>query len=154
MKVCTKCRVEKPLDEFFGNVRQKDGKSLKCKVCDKAKKREWEANNLEKAQLMWRRGHLRKTYGITPEAFDAALNTQNNCCAICKTTEPGARSFHVDHDHTTGELRGLLCNNCNRALGYIKENTDSIASMLEYVKNKGTGFFKNTPTTNNEEKLP
>lgn len=55
---------------------------------------------------------------------------QNNACAICKS---GDKKLVVDHDHTTGKIRELLCNSCNRALGHIKENPVSCLSMHDYI---------------------
>lgn len=93
---------------------------------------------------MWRNSHreycrdkeLFRKYGIGIEWYKAVLSLQDNRCAICGTDDPGGRSnvFHIDHNHETGELRGLLCYNCNTALGYLKDRTDVLAKAIEYLK--------------------
>lgn len=70
-----------------------------------------------------RRWKLRTRYGITPERYDEMLAEQNNRCAICGGTDvrgTGA-NLSVDHNHRTGEVRGLLCQPCNLALGHLEE---------------------------------
>jgi hypothetical protein len=81
-----------------------------------------------------RRRDLKRRYGITVEEYDAMLEQQGNRCAICRTDKPGGKGrFHVDHDHQTGEVRGLLCNNCNRALGHFKDNVLILEQAIRYL---------------------
>jgi hypothetical protein len=76
--------------------------------------------------------HLERTFGITVEMRNEMQYKQENCCATCgaefKTTP------HVDHDHTSGKVRGLLCGPCNRALGLIKDNPETLLRMVTYLK--------------------
>lgn len=59
--------------------------------------------------------YLRKKYGITEVEYVFKLNTQGNCCALCKKPhKQGTRRFHVDHNHKTGRVRGLVCFYCNK----------------------------------------
>jgi hypothetical protein len=83
-----------------------------------------------------RRKHLRREYGITPEEFENMLHSQNGQCAICGTFEADAkhRRLHVDHDHITGKVRGLLCGRCNMMLGYALENTMVLEAAIAYLK--------------------
>jgi len=63
---------------------------------------------------------LTHKFGITTKDYDKILFEQNNCCAICLSTSMGdkrSKNFHVDHCHATGKVRGLLCNDCNLAVG-------------------------------------
>jgi Recombination endonuclease VII. len=78
-----------------------------------------------------------KEYGITVEDVMAFLHLQSGCCAICQRqfTEP----FRVDHDHNTGVVRGLLCNNCNLGLGLLGDTTDAIEKALNYLRKSTTG---------------
>ena len=93
--------------------------------------------NLTENGKMKRRQHgLKHLYGITLDDYDRMLVEQNNCCAICKSPEPGHLHFSVDHDHKTGKLRGLLCNNCNRGLGMLGDNVERIKRALEYLTSK------------------
>jgi hypothetical protein len=75
---------------------------------------------------------LRK-YNLRPEEFDAMLNSQGGRCAICRTNDPGPKGFVVDHDHSAGHVRGLLCNNCNRAVGLLKDDPAVLERARKYV---------------------
>jgi hypothetical protein len=63
------------------------------------------------------------------------LAKQRGVCAICKTEDPGPRSnhFHIDHDHATGKVRGLLCNNCNRGIGLLKDSPSVLLQAHLYL---------------------
>lgn len=72
-------------------------------------------------------------YGLTPHAYDKMLLSQGHACAICHTTEPRGKNWHVDHDHDTGQVRGLLCASCNPGLGYFKDNPDTLMAATAYL---------------------
>lgn len=79
---------------------------------------------------------IRRMYGITKEQYDELLAFQNNKCAICgKTQEPDGRRLAIDHCHTTGKVRGILCNNCNNGLGSFGDNIEGMLKAIEYLKN-------------------
>lgn len=84
-----------------------------------------------------RRGYLKRKYGLTPERFEELLILQEHKCAICKTQAPGGRvlNWTVDHDHETGEVRGLLCSECNWALGGFKDDPLLLEQALRYLIN-------------------
>lgn len=80
-----------------------------------------------------RRGMLRN-YGITAEHYAEMLKAQKGRCAICQSADTGPkRRMCVDHDHKTKKVRGLLCSNCNIAIGLFKENGVTIRSALFYI---------------------
>lgn len=85
-----------------------------------------------------RRVHLRRFYGITPEQYDEMFKTQNGKCAACgREQEDGARHvdrLQVDHDHSTGAVRGLLCSTCNRALGFLSDSPTRVEQLLTYIR--------------------
>lgn len=83
----------------------------------------------------WSPGYNRRyLYGITPEQYAARLEEQGNRCAICRTDSPGAgKSWHVDHDHETNRIRGLLCNNCNHGLGKFKDDPARLQAAITYL---------------------
>ena len=94
-------------------------------------KRNYELNKEQK--LAKHREHVLKSrYGITMDDYYVLLANQNNSCAICKT--PATKTLDVDHCHTTGKVRGLLCNNCNRALGHFKDNVDYLKTAINYLE--------------------
>lgn len=88
-------------------------------------------------QLDW---HLRDKFGISLEQFNEMLEDQNGVCAICKKAETAkdsrtgkTRRLHVDHDHVSGKVRGLLCTRCNFALGYALDDGETLANMIAYL---------------------
>jgi len=72
-------------------------------------------------------------YGITRQQWEDMAKNQGYCCAICKTKQPKKR-MAVDHCHSTGKVRGLLCSSCNMALGMIKDNILIAESLIRYLK--------------------
>ena len=77
-----------------------------------------------------RRQHLAQ-YGLTPEAYDALVAEQGGRCYLCGREES---PLHVDHDHETGLRRRLLCNMCNRGLGFLGDDPDLLAAAADYVR--------------------
>lgn len=75
-------------------------------------------------------------YGITEEGYNALLRTQGGVCATCKRGCKTHRRLSVDHDHETGEVRGLLCMNCNAALGLVGDDVTVLRSLIEYLENR------------------
>ena len=79
---------------------------------------------------------IRKKYGITLEQYEQLLHSQNGGCAICgRTEEPDGRRLAIDHCHTTGEVRGILCNNCNNGLGSFGDNIEGMNKAIDYLQN-------------------
>jgi excisionase family DNA binding protein len=90
--------------------------------------KEWSKKN--------RASHLKTKYGLTVSEYDALLKSQAGSCAICKTTNWTNREPHVDHDHKTGRVRGILCPTCNAAIGFIKENPIIAWAMADYLQKR------------------
>ena len=78
---------------------------------------------------------LLKKFGINYDQYDQILRDQNNVCAICNRLDRNGRSLAVDHCHTTNKVRGLLCMDCNTALGLFKDNKDLLDSAKAYLDN-------------------
>jgi hypothetical protein len=155
MKRCSKCRREKPETEFYRRS-DTDGRQYLCKECAKearkkyradpvkrareyAGRRKWRECNRERAHVMDRERSLRNTYGVTVRQYDTMLEEQNGKCALCgkpeKTLLHGkVKRLAVDHDHKTGKVRGLLCNFCNRGLGYFLDDSALLKRASTYVK--------------------
>ena len=100
---------------------------LKNKEHILAKSKIWALNNKDRI----REYQLKRDYNLTLDQYNKMLSDQNNCCKVCdiKMISP-----HVDHCHTTGKVRALLCNNCNTGLGKLKEDTKIMQKLIEYVK--------------------
>ena len=79
-----------------------------------------------------RKHHLKKNYGITPEDFDRMMEEQDGKCALCGV-EPQSKALHVDHCHTTGKVRGLLCGGCNRVLGFLEARPGWHLAAQQYL---------------------
>jgi len=132
-KVCTTCKVEKNINEFYlrgGNYSPNSRKS-KCKECDKKRV----AETYWKDPSVYQNNHLKRNYGITLNEYNQMLVEQGHRCKTCGTTEPGGKhgKFMVDHSHNTGEIRGLLCKSCNIALGEVGDNINTLQKMIEYL---------------------
>ena len=145
MKTCRSCGVEKPFDDFHRNSRHADGRTSYCKPCAIVRAAEWQKANPEKRRVTARQSHERRLasgkvredkykarYGITVAQYDALFMEQGGACAICKTTPSGR--LHVDHDHETGRVRGLLCTRCNQGLGYFLDRADLLRAAAVYTE--------------------
>jgi len=139
MRTCKICNEAKPLTEFYQTLRNGEpyGYHGKCKSCY-VKKQQENYDPIKK-----RDENLKRVYGIGIKEYNTLLEKQNNRCAICESTNPKGRKsgrgggvdvFYVDHDHKTGNVRGLLCNICNRTMGYVGENSNVLEEMIKYLQ--------------------
>ncbi|MEV7628166.1 endonuclease VII domain-containing protein [Actinoplanes sp. NPDC089786] len=124
-RYCPDCEAAKPLTDFPQSKAGRGGYGGYCKPC----------HNFRGKASVERRGgsreyHLRRRYGIGQVDFDELLAEQGGVCAICGAADPQ----HVDHDHRTGWVRGILCFNCNGGLGQFRDNQLFLASAIEYLK--------------------
>lgn len=118
-KHCTTCGEWKLLAKFRRHKRSSGGRAPQCRGC-------YGVDN--QRRKLWRK------YRITPEEYDILLKTYEGKCAICGGANSDGRPIHVDHDHETGVIRGMLCFNCNAALGLMHENTDLLRRMIQYLE--------------------
>ena len=138
-KECCVCNVRKPFTEFFNYKNKSDGKSYRCKVCDDVARKKWSTDNPEKAHLSQRQRNLKCKFGVDLQWYEEQFKKQNYSCAICETKTNktvGERqfwNFSVDHCHDSGKVRGILCNNCNRALGLFQDNPELLTKAAHYV---------------------
>jgi hypothetical protein len=145
MKKCTKCAAEKALEFFNKDKRQKDGHFYYCKVCCSVKDKLRYVNNsdkmgkaakehYEKNRATVRNRHLKKLYGIDLTHYDDMRKQQMFSCLICKEHEDTLkRGLYVDHCHTTGKVRGLLCQSCNFLLGMAKDDQNILKQAIKYL---------------------
>jgi hypothetical protein len=150
IKTCKKCNVEQDLTQFHKSKSQPDGFQSWCKECQKAAYRdrykakdkseavgrvqEWQRKNPEKM----RNSHLKRMYGLDQDRYDQLLAGQNGSCWICHNP-PDGRPLGVDHDHKTGEVRGLLCITCNTGLGGFKDSIQLMERAILYLSKPGSG---------------
>lgn len=154
MKTCYRCTETKDFSLFNKDKYKKDGYKSTCKTCLGADyyKKYWEdpeskreklrkyRKNLRETDphklfLSNRKTNLKQTYGISLEQYAEMLQEQNSKCDVCgkEHEEVTKKRLNVDHCHTTGKVRGLLCANCNTALGLLKENVQNIDKLKDYI---------------------
>ena len=75
-------------------------------------------------------------YGLSDEAYNEMRAEQNGLCALCKKRDGGRRGLFVDHDHETGEVRGLLCHSCNTGLGMLGDNVAGLEKAIAYLQGR------------------
>jgi len=131
-KICTKCGKEKVLGEFYREPSHKNGLQPWCKICmNRATKKRY--NTPEGKKIVWERD-LKNLYGITFDEYNAIFEKQNGGCKICGKKLLNGRQLDTDHDHKTGEVRGLLCSKCNRGLGCFEDNPNLLEAGAMYLK--------------------
>jgi hypothetical protein len=99
--------------------------------------REFRRNHPELA----RADHLRRKFDLTLDEYKCMLHEQDGGCAICGDAPNERISLHIDHDHGTGEIRGLLCFRCNGGLGQFKENSGRLVRAAEYLEGGGRALI-------------
>ena len=133
---CNKCNEYKPEYEFFKEASSKRGYRYSCKNCEKPMREIYKSKPENKLKATTtRRSWARKTkYNFPQELYDKRLDDQGGVCAICGTDSPGGRGqFHADHNHQTNQPRGVLCHNCNVALGNFKDNPELLQKAIVYL---------------------
>ena len=127
-KICKDCQTEKPVSEFYKQVQSKNSYQSYCKSCHYARTKE---------PAKW--AQIKKLYGIDRADYEQMMKEQRGVCKICGTTEADHRKFlSVDHDHKTGQVRGLLCHSCNIGLGKFRDNENLLKLAIVYLQD-----FKN-----------
>lgn len=143
LKTCKKCEIEQNLQNFQKHPAGKDGYSNFCNKCTNERRRkrykipEVKQKNSERTKIyrknnpeMIKNIDLKWRYGIDLEFFNKLKIEQNNCCKICKKV---TEKFHVDHDHDTKKVRGLLCSNCNTGIGLFYEDLTILNQAILYL---------------------
>ncbi len=161
MKRCRICKL-KPLSDFYRMTGMRDGHRNECKTCNLAQQairrradpeanreraRRWAQENPDRVaareiayrasgrkRLVNRKSHLKRSYGLTVDEYDAMLAAQNGVCAVCERSPTPGISLHVDHDHDSGSIRGLLCFRCNNALGDLEDDPSLLGAAAHYLE--------------------
>lgn len=160
MKRCRHCGELKALDDFYRSPGMKDGHRHDCKACNLAAKKaryeadpqkaiarvkKWQQENADrlnayrreynatpKRRRKGRDAYYQRTYGISADEFDLLLEKQGGVCAICAGADPK----HLDHDHVTGAIRGILCVNCNHGLGKFFDDVELLERAVAYLRGR------------------
>ncbi len=154
---CTGCDITKPIKEFTKDKYDKSGYTYRCKSCRNRASKTWRLANQDKVKtlnlkhretrkeyynspetkLKYRKAYIERTFKISYSFYEKLLDSQKGVCSICSKPETSSKNKYlsVDHDHSTGKIRGLLCNSCNRALGYFYDNIKIMKNAIKYLKN-------------------
>ena len=141
-KVCNICKEEKHWDLFYKkNYKGNKVPVSACIICYNKRRNENPNNRVYRKKYtddrkdFYKEQRLLKKYGITMSEKIKMLESQNNRCKICnKELEMGTpMGVHVDHNHITDKVRGILCTNCNMGLGSFKDNPDFLYKAIEYL---------------------
>lgn len=157
-KRCTRCEQDKPLDAYRRGQGYKNGIRAECKACEAERLKRWRTANPERVKkqtarrtvkqrlngtgyfsgdplvaLQRRNSYLKRKYGITLEDEQRMREAQGGRCATCDELA----ILHVDHCHITGKVRGLLCDNCNRAAGAVEDDPARLRALAEYMERGG-----------------
>lgn len=132
MKKCAKCGMSKPEDQFPRNKNYADGRHCNCKTCHNAQVRE----SRRRLHGGSRHYHLKRRYGIGAADVAAMIEEQGGLCPICRKRP----AVHVDHDHESNAVRGILCEMCNGGLGQFKDDVDRIRSAISYLERHATAL--------------
>lgn len=146
-RTCKKCGENKPMNMFYYKTLNKEGR---CKPCVSDMRKTSYRNTRDQVitrVTKYRRENpekirgtkLKQEYGLSIERYNAMLASQDHVCAGCLKPESTiwrgrVLSLAVDHDHLNGDIRGLLCMRCNRALGMLGEDLDTMRRLIDYVE--------------------
>jgi hypothetical protein len=131
-KKCNLCNLDKLLESYNKCDLKKSKIRGECKECQRNTRKKYSINNYNP-----QKEYLRKAtqmYKITEKEYTSLYKKSNGCCFVCKIPENNfKRRLHLDHDHLTGKVRGLLCKNCNNALGNVKDSKEILKRLIEYL---------------------
>ena len=135
-KLCPLCKENKPHSAFYKARGKSFGISSQCKSCRK-ERYPWEPDS-------GKRSHLRNRYGLEWEDYVNLWHTQEKRCSICEQPiilhgKSSGDVAHVDHCHTTGNVRGLLCGHCNKGLGYFRDSLEVLKDAITYLERNSNG---------------
>lgn len=155
MKTCVHCHESKPFDQFSKKKATADGLDYRCKACRAAERRayyldnreahierakQWKKDNPERWREIARDYARRKRwgiYGITEEDFVRLMEACDGKCEVCSVELDESVGVAVDHDHSTGAVRGMLCGPCNRGIGLLKDDPARLDAAAAYLRRHG-----------------
>ncbi len=153
MQICRRCKINKPVEEFWKNRGKASGLCQYCKICSnlnrqetririktgttKFSKGDYKNKGIEEKRKHTKNSFLKRKYDITLDDYNKLFSNQKGACAICSVHQTKLRRpLDVDHDHVTGLVRGLLCSNCNTGLGLFKDNIITLSNVIRYLQNQ------------------
>ena len=148
---CTQCGKKMEVDNFYRSRNSKKGFVAPCKKCVLKRHKDNQGTSEERGRVnKWRksakglvscyRADVKKAYGVSLERLRGMMDSQLGCCNICGESlivPESPKAYSIDHNHKTGEVRGLLCNQCNLGLGQFKDNPYLLIKAAEYLSEVG-----------------
>ncbi len=120
------CRAELPVEAFGRNRAAADGPTAYCRPCHKRRSKA----SYTRLHGSTRSYHLKRRYGLTADDVDHLVEQQGGTCALCRARRPQ----HVDHDHLTQRVRGVLCSGCNQGLGNFRDDAEALRQAVAYLE--------------------
>lgn len=139
LRKCRECSLEaytkEVLELFVKSKVCKHGRQNKCKKCNREERQRARNNDPH----LGKNSRYLRLYGISYNDVKKIQQKQKNVCAICGTSEPkgNGKAFHVDHNHSTNEVRGLLCGACNIGLGLFNDSPEQLQKAIKYLEERG-----------------
>ena len=139
IKICKGCQLKKPLTNFYKFSDRWSGKKYYSSRCKPCHLKQTQANpNL---QTNRKTEKLKLRYGLTYEQWEKLRKLEKFACMICGLTESEmGKKLDVDHCHSSGKVRGVLCNPCNRVIGMARDNINILKAAIKYLKINGGGY--------------
>ena len=139
-KKCPKCKETKTLSKFNIRTASKDGHTARCKMCLSAKRLQLELDDPD----IIRGKNLKARFNLSIDDYNHLFLKQKGRCQICRKAETAKDSnkntkwLCVDHNHNTGEIRGLLCLACNTGIGKLGDSKKTLESAIKYLTERGS----------------
>ncbi len=154
-KRCPECEEIKDCSEFYKDRSRHDGLRRLCKDCDKARRNrvnkgekpsedkfaQWVEEHasvpVEEKKRRYQNDYMMRTYGISQEQYETMCSEREGRCDICGEKP---EVLHVDHCHTEGHVRGLLCMHCNMGIGHFRDDVERLGNAIAYLTSLSGGF--------------
>lgn len=147
-RICLDCKKEKKETLFYVRKKNKEGKwnrASRCIPCQANYRRQYGIQHRERLLIAKRKDYRDNWHRYTTSVIKQKLRKfdlpeedykllLSHGCSICKSPNSGIRGLHFDHNHDTGKFRGMLCGNCNTALGLMSDNTDRLKKAIQYLE--------------------
>jgi hypothetical protein len=131
-KVCTRCGIEKSVTDFWAQRTRGNRPNPECKSCSLIRSRARPYTKRTPTQT--RKYNLKNKYGISLQEYQDMFDKQEGLCGICQQPPKTGQLLFVDHSHTSGKVRNLLCSRCNTILGHIECNPTILPGIVNYLK--------------------
>lgn len=140
VKDCARCGQQKPRTDFYVCRTERDGRQAICSICQKEVTADRFKADPERVRLIRWKSYIKHKYGMSWTEYTKWYNDQNGNCAICgdhyemRAPDRLHDGLHIDHNHETGLVRGMLCRGCNHGLGNMKDSVERLRNAIAYLE--------------------